>query len=335
MKNVFLSFLAMCVAVAWGTNIQTSPIPPSCAILDQNWKLWDVSSRYFNSSDDYGPMAVNLCLDMEKTCAHTTNEPCSVCQYRPDANSDYVDSYCLGYSKGEVYSPLDDVQFPGVKGFRAFLSGDNDYCPQGLSRYTYINVLCNQPFNGLQFISESPTCTYNFNLSLTQNCSVSPASFTPTFTITSVTPNSFTITIDDGYPYEFWNYNVKVNGQYGYQGSHRDVIIENLDPGTTYNVVVERDSTEGAVLDVVSPSVALSVTTLPKNLGTFHGLTVSGTGTGVLIGLIIAGAFIGVVFGFLKLRQTEWWADKFGESGRRSGKSFSLIDAEKSTAFDT
>jgi len=325
--------LAMCVAVAWGSNTPlTSPIPATCAILDINWKLWDVSTSYFNSSDDWGPLAVNLCLDMERSCAHTTNEPCSICQYRPSGSG--VDSYCLGYSKGEVYVPLDET-IVGSKGFMAVLTGDDIYCDK--PRTSYVTVLCNQPSNGLKFDGESvnPPCTYNFTLSLTQDCTVSAASFTPTFTITSITPNSFTVTIDDGYAYEFWNYNVKVNGKYGYQGSHRDILIENLDPGTTYNVIVERDSGAGAILDVISPSVTLSVTTLPNNLGSFHTAVVSGTGTGIFIGLIIASAFIVVVFGFLKLRQTEWWADKFGGSGRPGGKSFSLLDAEKSNAFDS
>jgi len=244
----------------------------------------------------------------------------------------------LGYSKGEVYSPLDSTLFPGFTGFTAFLTGDTDYCTNNAPRKTYINVLCNQANNALLFINESPQCTYNFNLTLTQDCTaVTAASFAPTFTITGVTPNSFTISIDDGYPYEFWNYNVKVNGKYGYQGAHRDIIIENLDPGTTYSVVVERDSGDGAVMDVISPSVTLSVTTLPKNLGSSldQHIRISGTGTGIFVGLVIAFALVAVIFGFLKLRHTDWWVDKFGGSRGGGGKSsFSLLDAEKSTAFD-
>jgi len=335
MKNIII-FLAICVAVALGHNAPlASPIPPTCAILDQNWKLWDVSTKYFNTTDNFGVVSANLCLDMEKSCAHTTNEPCSICQFIQGGDAaTTVDSYCLGYSKDEVYSPLNATQFPGVAGFRAALAGDNDWCPQGLPRNTYINVLCNQRSNAIQFLEENPACTYSFTLSLTQNCSISPASFTPTFTISGVTPNAFELTIDDGYPYEYWNYNVKVNGKYGYQGSRRDVLIDNLDPATTYTVVVERESSEGAVLKVVSPSVALKVTTLESNLGNIHTTIISGTGTGVVIGLVIAGAFLLVIFGFLKLRQTEFWADKFGGGGQRSGKGFSLLDAEKATTFE-
>jgi len=331
--------LAICVAVAWGSNILiSSPTPASCAILDTEWNLWDVTTNYFNVTDDrFGPVQLNLCLDMERTCAHTTKEPCSVCQYIQNGETPprIVDQYCIGYSRNETYTPLDQNKFLGMKGFTAFLSGDSDWCDEGKPRNTYINVFCNQPANAVHFVGEAPKCTYTFNLSLTQDCAVSAASFTPTFTVVSITPNSFTIIIDDGYLYEFWNYNVKVNGKYAYQGAHREIFVENLDPGTTYNVVVERDSGTFALLDVIAPSAAVSVTTLPSNLGTIHTTIISGTGTGVLVGLVIAFAIIVVVVGFLKFRQSEWWADKFN-GGKRSGKgTFSLLDAEKSTAFDS
>jgi len=340
---VFLLFLFVSVVVG------------SCAIMESgNYQVFDVSASYFNTTDRFGTVTANLCLDMERTCAHTTDEPCSVCQF-PGS-----DSYCIGFSRDEQYVALDQTLYPGKTGFRAVLTGDLCGAPYG-ARVTNIDVLCNQPADSLDFKGENETCVYHFVLNLKSNCVPSAASFTPSFSITSVTQTSIYIEIDHSYPWMFWTYNVMLGSTYYYQGVDRSIHITGLTPGTHYNVVVERVSGYGAALTgITSPSTTQNIQTLaaapvvtprpsptpyvaptdppaptPTSAPVSYVVEVSGQGGGIAIGMVIAIAIGVALFGLYKFTKTDWFQEKVGGGFGGSKKGgFSLVDAEKSTAFE-
>jgi hypothetical protein len=228
----------------------------------------------------------------------------------------------LAYSRGEIYSSLNSTDYPNTVGTRAELFGD--VCGGLGPRKTFIDILCNQPYTALAYINEAPTCTYNFRLSLSGDCKVTANSFTPTFAITTVTSSSILVAIDDGYPWQFWSYSVELNGVLAYKGTERRVLIEGLKAGTSYNVVVNRVSGPGAAMAVTSPSVAQTVQTL-SFAQSGNSVIVSGTGSGIAVGMLIALAIVGAILVVVKVILPRVRGEK---------KGFSLMDAEKSNAFE-